>query len=95
MRIGLLGATGPTGLRLVQQALDAGHQVIALVRNPDKLAHIEHEGLSKIKVDIFSADDLQKAFTENKVEVSHEKLLIVSEIHFALSEKLGESFDKF
>ena len=37
MKIALLGATGPTGLCVVKQALDAGHHVVALVRNPSKL----------------------------------------------------------
>lgn len=37
MRVVIVGATGPTGLELVQQAVDQGHQVTAVVRNPGKL----------------------------------------------------------
>ncbi len=37
MRLAILGATGPTGQQLVKQALQAGHMVTALVRNPAKL----------------------------------------------------------
>lgn len=37
MRITVFGATGGTGRELVQQALKAGHQVTAVVRNPAKL----------------------------------------------------------
>jgi len=37
MNLAILGATGRTGRPLVDQALDAGHRVTALVRNPTKL----------------------------------------------------------
>lgn len=37
MRISVLGATGPSGLQTVLEALDRGYEVVALVRNPDKL----------------------------------------------------------
>ena len=41
----ILGATGSTGLQLVQQALARGYQVVAPVRNPSKLAHVENANL--------------------------------------------------
>jgi putative NADH-flavin reductase len=34
----IVGATGHTGLQLLRQALDAGHEVTAFVRNPAKLS---------------------------------------------------------
>ena len=37
-RIFLFGATGPTGKQALQQALESGHKVTALARNPDALA---------------------------------------------------------
>ena len=37
MRLLILGATGPTGRNLLEQALAAGHEVTALVRNPARL----------------------------------------------------------
>lgn len=37
MKLLILGATGPTGQHLVKQALDAGHAVAVLVRDPTKL----------------------------------------------------------
>ncbi|HET6356984.1 NAD(P)-binding oxidoreductase [Streptomyces sp.] len=40
MRLLLLGATGPTGLQLVGQALEQGHHVTALVRSPEKLPRV-------------------------------------------------------
>ncbi|GAA2392401.1 SDR family oxidoreductase [Streptomyces glaucosporus] len=38
MRLTVLGATGGTGRQLVRQALDAGHRVTAVVRDPARLA---------------------------------------------------------
>jgi len=37
VRLLILGATGPTGRNLLEQALAAGHEVTALVRNPARL----------------------------------------------------------
>ena len=36
-KLAVFGATGRTGLVLVQQALAKGHSVTAVVRNPEKL----------------------------------------------------------
>ena len=48
MRIAVFGATGDTGIRLVEQALAAGDYVVAYVRNPSKL-NISHEHLKVIQ----------------------------------------------
>ena len=37
MKLFVLGATGPTGLQILKQALAQGHQVTAFVRDPAKL----------------------------------------------------------
>lgn len=44
MKIAVLGATGQTGQELVQQALQQGHTVTAIVRNPAKLT-VTHDNL--------------------------------------------------
>ena len=44
MKIAIFGATGETGRQLVEQALAAGHEVVAYVRNPSKL-NTRHENL--------------------------------------------------
>ena len=38
MKILVFGATGPSGQRLVQQALSQGHEVTAFARNPDGMS---------------------------------------------------------
>jgi putative NADH-flavin reductase len=45
MRLTILGATGGTGKQLVEQALAAGNQVVAYVRNSSKL-NMKHENLT-------------------------------------------------
>lgn len=45
--IAIFGATGRTGRPLVKKALDAGHSVRALVRNPQKLT-LQHPNLTVI-----------------------------------------------
>lgn len=48
MRLLLLGATGGTGLRILAQALAAGHEVTTYVRNPHKIAP-RHENIKVIQ----------------------------------------------
>ena len=38
MKIVLYGATGKAGSRILTELLGRGHEVVAIVRNPDKLA---------------------------------------------------------
>lgn len=60
MKLAIFGATGRTGTPLVQQALAAGHEVIALVRTPSKLS-IQHDKLTVIQGDAMNAVDIEKA----------------------------------
>ncbi|XP_045199849.2 flavin reductase (NADPH)-like [Mercenaria mercenaria] len=57
MKIAVLGATGPSGIQLVKEALQRGHDVTAIVRNPDKLTD-RHEKLKVVKANIFDPDSL-------------------------------------
>ena len=41
----ILGATGNTGLHLVDQALQKNYKVTAIVRDPTKLEHLKQEHL--------------------------------------------------
>ncbi|TJZ76309.1 NAD(P)-dependent oxidoreductase [Chitiniphilus eburneus] len=56
MKIALIGATGFIGSKLLQEALDRGHQVSALVQHIDKLPH--HERLTPVAADVQNADAL-------------------------------------
>ena len=44
MKIAVLGATGPSGIQVVKVALAWGHEVTAVVRNPDKVTE-KHDKL--------------------------------------------------
>jgi putative NADH-flavin reductase len=48
MRITVFGATGGTGRHVVEQALEAGHQVTAVVRDPTRLAIAATDGLTVV-----------------------------------------------
>jgi putative NADH-flavin reductase len=52
MRITVFGATGGTGRHVVQQALDAGHAVTAVVREPARLP-ARGAGLTVLTADVF------------------------------------------
>jgi putative NADH-flavin reductase len=52
MKLTIFGATGATGTSLVQQALAAGHQVTAVVRDPARLAIPAHQRLQVITADV-------------------------------------------
>jgi putative NADH-flavin reductase len=60
MRITVFGATGGTGRQLVQQAVDAGHTVTAVVRDPARLP-IEAAGLTVVTADVFDPAALEPA----------------------------------
>lgn len=68
MKILVLGATGGTGKHLVEQALRAGHEVSALVRDPMKIT-IRDPKLTVTKGDVTAAEDLEKALADIEVVI--------------------------
>jgi putative NADH-flavin reductase len=52
MKLTIFGATGTTGTYLVGQALTAGHQVTAAVRDPAKMEVKAHPGLQVVIADV-------------------------------------------
>lgn len=60
MKLIIFGATGRTGLQLVTQALAAGHEVTAFVRNPSKLT-VTHPKLKTITGDLSNAKTVASA----------------------------------
>lgn len=57
MNLIIFGATGKTGLEITQQALDAGHNVTAFVRDASRLS-IQHEHLTPFVGDVLNADQV-------------------------------------
>jgi putative NADH-flavin reductase len=68
-RVLIVGATGGTGHRLVEQALERGFWVTALVRNPQKL-QLEHQRLTVIKGDVLDAVSLDAAMLGQEAVLS-------------------------
>ena len=60
MKLLIFGSTGKTGRELVNQALDAGYEVTAFARNPQKM-EIRHDRLTVVKGDITDADSINVA----------------------------------
>ncbi|MCA0972364.1 SDR family oxidoreductase [Halobacillus litoralis] len=69
MKIIVFGATGKTGLELVSQALDSGHDVTAFVRTPSKLT-LQHERLHTIQGDALDIDAVEKAISGHEAVAS-------------------------
>jgi uncharacterized protein YbjT (DUF2867 family) len=60
MRVTVFGATGGIGRLVVQQLLDDGHQVTALVRTPAKLA-LTHSHLTAVTGQLSDRDAVEQA----------------------------------
>lgn len=60
MKIAVFGATGGTGKQLIEQALEAGYEVVAYARNPSKL-DIRHEHLKVIQGELADAALIESA----------------------------------
>ena len=54
MKLFILGATGGVGQQILVQALEAGHEVTAFVRNPDKML-LRHDRLGVVAGDVTDA----------------------------------------
>ena len=61
MKLAILGATGGTGRELVRQALERGHDVSALARDPSRLDLPEHPRLRRVRVDAKDPKSLREA----------------------------------
>ena len=60
MKIAVIGAAGRTGRQVVRQALDRGHEVVAVARSPEKL-RIAGERLTVAPADVHDAGALATA----------------------------------
>lgn len=69
MRLIIFGSTGKTGELLLQKALDQGHHVTAIVRDPSKIT-IKHEKLSINQVNIFDQEELVPLFKDADAVIS-------------------------
>ncbi len=68
-KISLFGATGLTGRQFLEQALAAGHEVVALVRNPAKLT-VKSPLLTVIQGDVLDAQAVSRSLQGAELVVS-------------------------
>jgi uncharacterized protein YbjT (DUF2867 family) len=69
MKLLVLGGTGGTGKHVIESALESGHEVTALVRDPAKVA-TKHDKLTVIKGNAASAADLASALAGKDAVIS-------------------------
>jgi hypothetical protein len=65
LRLLVIGATGGTGLQLVEQVLAQGHEVTAFVRNPARLP-LRHEKLRVVQGDVLQPAALAPAMERQR-----------------------------
>jgi len=70
MKLIVLAASGATGRELTRQALDRGHSVTAIVRNPKRLEVPESAQLTVLTADIRDPGSLAEAFREGTTVLS-------------------------
>ncbi|MDG4822705.1 NAD(P)H-binding protein [Asanoa sp. WMMD1127] len=63
MKLTVLGATGGTGQHVVRRALDAGHHVTAVVRDPARLTVAADPRLEVVVADVFDPESIAAAVT--------------------------------
>ncbi len=68
MRIAVIGATGATGRKVVERALELGHEVVAVARRPERINPAER--LSTRQADVLDATSIGKAITDTEVVIS-------------------------
>ena len=69
MKIVLWGATGLTGREILNQAIDAGHEVKAVARKPS-LIEVEHATLSVVQGDVLNPQSVQETAAGGEVVIS-------------------------
>ena len=68
MKIALIGATGFVGSAILKEALDRGHEVAAIVRNPDNLT--PHAKLHPKRGDVYHEDEVARLITGHDAVIS-------------------------
>lgn len=70
MKLTVFGATGGTGVEVVRQALDQGHQVTAAVRDPARLDVPSHERLEVVTANVFEPAEILPAVSGREAVIS-------------------------
>ncbi|WP_342276340.1 NAD(P)-dependent oxidoreductase [Spiroplasma endosymbiont of Nebria brevicollis] len=90
MKIGIIGATGKSGLALTKEALKQGYRVVAITRNPSQMPNLDNNSRLTIrKADVTSKSSIKDVVNDIDVLISaygptidspqsiHEKVAII------------------
>jgi nucleoside-diphosphate-sugar epimerase len=69
MRVFVAGATGAIGRPLIPRLLEAGHEVTALARTPEKARVLEEQGVATALADAFDPEGVREAVVTARPEV--------------------------
>ena len=69
MKIALIGATGYVGSTILMEALSRGHQVLAILRHPEKLK-LQNKNLSVVQGDVMDSEKLASLLKGNEIVIS-------------------------
>ena len=69
MRVFVAGATGAIGRPLIPRLLEAGHEVTALARTPEKARVLEEQGVETALADAFDREGVREAVVTARPEV--------------------------
>lgn len=69
MKLAIIGATGFVGLAVLNEALQRGHQVTAIARNPDKIS-MDNIKITKVIADVNDSGKLAKILSGHDAVVS-------------------------
>ena len=68
MKIAVIGATGFVGSAILQEALQRGHEVTAIVRHPEKVQ--PHPKLRPLKADVQKGDEVTRSVADHDAVIS-------------------------
>lgn len=69
MKLTIFGASGATGSQVLSQGLAAGHEIVAVVRDPARLA-ISHPNLTVLTADVLRPTDIAEAVAGRDAVIS-------------------------
>jgi len=75
-KIALIGASGNVGSKILAEALNRGHEVTGIVRNPEKLP--QHPNLVAVRGDVFDAEGLARLLAGHDA--------VISSVHYTASD---------
>ena len=97
MKLLIIGGTGSTGKELVKQALEQGHLLTVLVRNPDRVK-IHHPNLRVVKGNVLDFDKVQEVIAGQDAVLSalgHKKFFIKTTVLSRGTRNIIEAMQKY